>query len=98
MKQSAVLTRDFKDIRRSDGAAVGGKNASLGELVNALAPQGVATVRLCPYCADILGVCASQRDPREHCALACGVAGRQGNPARDRGRNPEALPLGGMAP
>ncbi|KAL4819007.1 Pyruvate/Phosphoenolpyruvate kinase-like domain-containing protein [Aspergillus spinulosporus] len=42
MKQSAVLTRDFKDIRRSDGAVVGGKNASLGELVNALAPQGVA--------------------------------------------------------
>ncbi|KAL4761930.1 uncharacterized protein BDW70DRAFT_149680 [Aspergillus foveolatus] len=40
MKQSAVLTRDFKDIRRSNGAAVGGKNASLGELVNALAPQG----------------------------------------------------------
>ncbi|KAL3437184.1 hypothetical protein BDV09DRAFT_202254 [Aspergillus tetrazonus] len=42
VKQSAVLTRDFKDIRRSDGAAVGGKNVSLGELVNALAPRGVA--------------------------------------------------------
>ena len=40
----ADLTRytlDFAEIRMSDIARVGGKNASLGEMFNALKPKGV---------------------------------------------------------
>lgn len=33
--------RDFSEISASDGALVGGKNASLGELTQALAPKGL---------------------------------------------------------
>ena len=35
------LIRDFRQIQRSDVASVGGKNASLGEMVSSLAPRGV---------------------------------------------------------
>ncbi|KAL2869564.1 phosphoenolpyruvate synthase [Aspergillus lucknowensis] len=36
------LVRNFKDIRRSDGALVGGKNASLGEMISTLTNKGIA--------------------------------------------------------
>lgn len=35
------LVCDFKDIRRTNGAYVGGKNASLGEMISALTPEGI---------------------------------------------------------
>lgn len=38
---SEILIRQFADIGRQDVALVGGKNASLGEMFSALAPQGV---------------------------------------------------------
>ncbi|RFU74234.1 phosphoenolpyruvate synthase [Trichoderma arundinaceum] len=36
------LVRDFEHIARSDGALVGGKNSSLGEMVRTLGSQGIA--------------------------------------------------------
>ena len=36
------LVRDFEQISRGDVPIVGGKNASLGELIGALVPQGIA--------------------------------------------------------
>ncbi len=40
----AAYTSNFSHIRTTDVARVGGKNASLGELFNALAPQGVGVL------------------------------------------------------
>ncbi|KAL4983336.1 hypothetical protein BDW68DRAFT_194519 [Aspergillus falconensis] len=39
---SNTLVADFQDIRRDDSASVGGKNASLGEMISTLAPRGIA--------------------------------------------------------
>ncbi|WP_114520874.1 phosphoenolpyruvate synthase [Altererythrobacter sp. ZODW24] len=36
------LVLDFTDVKRQDVARVGGKNASLGELIGALSPKGIA--------------------------------------------------------
>ena len=35
------LVRGFETLTRADIAIVGGKNASLGEMINALAPRGI---------------------------------------------------------
>ncbi|KAH6645635.1 hypothetical protein BKA67DRAFT_585908 [Truncatella angustata] len=35
------LVRDFEHLKRSDGAMVGGKNASLGEMITALRTKGI---------------------------------------------------------
>lgn len=40
-KDTTPLVRHFRDIRRTDGASVGGKNASLGEMTSALVPKGI---------------------------------------------------------
>ncbi|KAH1774743.1 hypothetical protein KXX20_003865 [Aspergillus fumigatus] len=37
-----LLVCDFEQIRRHDGAIVGGKNASLGEMINTLEAKGIA--------------------------------------------------------
>lgn len=37
-----ALIMNFADVSRGDVGSVGGKNASLGELINALVPQGIA--------------------------------------------------------
>ena len=37
-----ALIMDFADVSRGDVGQVGGKNASLGELIKALVPQGIA--------------------------------------------------------
>jgi len=37
----SMLILDFRDIKRADVALVGGKNASLGEMVSTLSPRGV---------------------------------------------------------
>lgn len=37
----SVLIKNFRDIKRGDIAFVGGKNASLGEMVSTLSPRGV---------------------------------------------------------
>ncbi|HEX6043688.1 MAG TPA: phosphoenolpyruvate synthase [Pyrinomonadaceae bacterium] len=44
MTGKLVFTRDFAEIRMKDLASVGGKNASLGELFNALKPKGVGVL------------------------------------------------------
>jgi pyruvate,water dikinase len=36
------LVRNFEHVRRSDGALVGGKNSSLGEMITALGEKGIA--------------------------------------------------------
>ncbi|GHD52507.1 phosphoenolpyruvate synthase [Thalassobaculum fulvum] len=41
MAEATVLVEWFEDLRRGDVPRVGGKNASLGELIGALAPRGV---------------------------------------------------------
>ena len=40
----SAYTVDFSDIRMSDVARVGGKNASLGELFTTLKPEGVGVL------------------------------------------------------
>ena len=37
----AAYTQPFKNIGKADGAEVGGKNASLGEMYNQLAKKGI---------------------------------------------------------
>ncbi|CAH0054619.1 unnamed protein product [Clonostachys solani] len=44
-KQSGTLVRDFETLARSDGAIVGGKNSSLGEMITALSGQGIPVPR-----------------------------------------------------
>ena len=44
MADSSKYTLDFSEIRMSDLASVGGKNASLGEMFNALKPEGVGVL------------------------------------------------------
>src|SRR6185369_1581743 len=44
MKTNLVYTLDFDQITLKDLPRVGGKNASLGELFNALRPQGVSVL------------------------------------------------------
>ncbi|RHZ55032.1 hypothetical protein CDV55_104801 [Aspergillus turcosus] len=39
---SDFLVRDFEQVRLQDGAVVGGKNASLGEMINTLGAKGIA--------------------------------------------------------
>lgn len=41
MGYSSVLIRHFEELRREDVASVGGKNASLGELIGALTSKGI---------------------------------------------------------
>lgn len=41
MAQSPQLVIDFTKVNRSDVGIVGGKNASLGEMISALAPKGI---------------------------------------------------------
>ena len=41
MAQSPQLVIDFAKVKRSDVGIVGGKNASLGEMIGALAPKGI---------------------------------------------------------
>ena len=41
MSSDAVYIRDFADLGRRDGALVGGKNASLGEMVRQLGARGI---------------------------------------------------------
>lgn len=36
------LVRNFEQLVRSDGALVGGKNSSLGEMINTLGAKGIA--------------------------------------------------------
>jgi pyruvate,water dikinase len=43
-QQPAALVLDFADITAADVGRVGGKNASLGELLRALAPRGVGVL------------------------------------------------------
>ena len=43
-RNSNILTLDFSQIRMSDVALVGGKNASLGELFTALKPKGIGVL------------------------------------------------------
>lgn len=40
--QTANLVRNFEELKRSDVASVGGKNASLGEMITALSSKGIA--------------------------------------------------------
>jgi phosphoenolpyruvate synthase/pyruvate phosphate dikinase len=42
MKVTGKLARNFEQLRRGDVASVGGKNSSLGEMICALAPEGIA--------------------------------------------------------
>jgi phosphoenolpyruvate synthase/pyruvate phosphate dikinase len=44
MKASVVYTLDFDQITLKDLPRVGGKNAALGELFNALQPHGVSAL------------------------------------------------------
>lgn len=44
MDHQQSYTLDFSDIRMTDVSRVGGKNASLGELFNALKPKGVGVI------------------------------------------------------
>ena len=44
MNRDDRMTLDFSEIRMSDTAEVGGKNASLGELFNTLAPKGIGVL------------------------------------------------------
>ena len=39
--KNEVLVRNFESLRRGDVALVGGKNSSLGEMINALKPKGI---------------------------------------------------------
>ena len=41
-ESTRVLTRPFRELGLGDIASVGGKNASLGEMIGALAPLGIA--------------------------------------------------------
>jgi pyruvate phosphate dikinase-like enzyme len=41
MKDTGKLVRNFEDVVRGDVASVGGKNASLGEMISTLASKGV---------------------------------------------------------
>jgi len=53
MSRSSARVRWFRDIRSSDLASVGGKNASLGEMVSALSGQGVRVPEGFALTADV---------------------------------------------
>ncbi len=61
-KQSLVHTINFDQINLKDIASVGGKNASLGELYNSLAPKGVGVLDGFATTADSYRALLADRD------------------------------------
>lgn len=60
--ENLVYTRDFAEITLRDLAQVGGKNASLGELFNALKPKGIGVLDGFATTADAYRVLLQQHD------------------------------------
>jgi len=60
----------FKDLRRGDVAQVGGKNASLGEMVSTLGAQGIAVPDGFATTADAYRAYIAHNDLRERIAAA----------------------------
>ena len=56
-----LLVCDFEQIRRHDGAIVGGKNASLGEMINTLEAKGIAVPPGFATTAGNAGLCLTLR-------------------------------------
>lgn len=57
-KSKSVLVLPFSRLRLKHVPLVGGKNASLGEMIHSLQPRGIPIPgRFCDYGPGLLGVC-----------------------------------------